>query len=253
VKHKAFQLHSFKALDEGQGIFEAIVAVFNNVDRGGDKILPGAFADSLAAWKAKGRPIPVIFSHEWENLDAHIGEVLDAKEIEPGLWIKGQVEMDEPFAQRVYKKMQKGTLAEFSFAYDIVEAAEVKVNDKWITELRKLDLLEVGPCLVGMNPDTQLLGIKDLTPDELARLKAVWETLNVGFGKEGRRNSNKDASRIQQIHDLTIELGAKCAEPSEGEGSPEDEAGKARKSSGKAEPSTFATRAALDLIELGVE
>jgi HK97 family phage prohead protease len=249
VKHKAFQLHSFKALDEGKGVFEAIVAVFNNVDRGGDKILPGAFKDTLAEWEAKGRPIPVIFSHEWANLDAHIGQVLEAKEVEQGLYIKGQLEMDEPFAQRVYKKMQKGTLAEFSFAYDVVDMAQVKEGDKWINELRKLELLEVGPCLVGMNPDTQLLGVKEWTPEEIVKLKAAWDTLNVGFRKEGRRNAGKDLERIQKIHDLCVELGAKCAEPSQ-TNDPDDEAGKNGKSSGR--KGTFAERVSLELMEMGV-
>ncbi len=229
MKHKAFTLHSFKALDDAKGIFEAIVAVFNNVDRIGDKILPGAFKDTLADWESKGRPIPVIFSHQWENLDAHIGEVIEGKEVDEGLYIKGQLDMEESFAQRVWKKMKAGTLAEFSFAYDVVDAAQVKEDGNWIQELRKLDLLEVGPCLVGMNPDTQLLGVK-----------------------EGRRNATKDSERIQRIHDLCVELGAKCAEASEDEGSPEDEAQKG-KSSGQVEPSVFAARTALELIELGVD
>src|SRR5512139_3378237 len=107
MNHKTFSLANFKALDQAQGIFEALVAVFGNVDRGGDMIEPGAFADSMAAWQASGNPIPVIFSHEWDNLDAHIGSVLEAKEIPEGLYVKGQLEMDEPFAARVWKKMQQ--------------------------------------------------------------------------------------------------------------------------------------------------
>ncbi len=228
MKHKAFTLHSFKALDDAKGIFEAIVAVFNNVDRIGDKILPGAFKDTLADWEAKGRPIPVIFSHQWENLDAHIGEVIAGKEVEEGLYIKAQLDMEEDFASRVWKKMKAGTLAEFSFAYDIVDAAQVKADGNWIQELRKLDLLEVGPCLVGMNPDTQLLGVK-----------------------EGRRNATKDAARIQSIHDLTCELGAKCAEPSQDDDSSDDEAGDGK--SKQKRSSTLAERVALELIELGVD
>jgi HK97 family phage prohead protease len=231
-KQRSFAVTGFKALDDQQGIFEAIVAVFGNVDRAGDKIIPGAFKDTLEAWKAKGRPIPVIFSHEWENLDAHIGEVLEAKEVEQGLYVRGQLDMEEDFARRVYKRMKRGTLAEFSFAYDVVDAVQAKAGGEYVNELRKLDLLEVGPCLVGMNPDTQLLGVK-----------------------EGRRNSSKDMQRIQQIHDLCVELGAKCAESGdsggEGEGTPKDEAGDG-KSSG-ASPSAYATRVALDLMELGNE
>lgn len=232
MKIKSFPLARFKALaEEGQpeGTFEAIVAAYN-VDRIGDKIIPGAFKDSLAAWEAKGRPIPVIFSHQWENLDAHIGQVLEAKEVADGLYVKAQLDMDEPFAQRVWKKMNAGTLAEFSFAYDVVDAAQAKQDGEYVNELRKLDLLEVGPCLVGMNPDTQLLDVKQLLRE----------------AKEGRRNNAKDAERIQAIHDLCVELGAKCVEPSD---QPKDEAQKG-KSKGR---DTLATRIALELLEAGID
>ena len=230
MKYKSFPLVSFKSVtDEPEGTFEAIVAVFNNVDRVGDKILPGAFKDSLAEWEKKGRPIPVIFSHQWENLDAHIGQVLESKEVEQGLYVKAKLDMDEDFASRVWKKMQKGTLAEFSFAYDVQDSTLVKENGEYINELRRLDLLEVGPCLVGMNPETQLLGVK-----------------------EGRRNATKDAERIQKIHDLCVELGAKCAEPSDDEGPPEGEAEKG-KPGGKAGPENYAARIALELLEAGID
>lgn len=228
ARYKAFPAQ-FKALDDGKGQFEAIVAVFGNVDRGGDMILPGAFENTLKAWEAKGRPIPVVFAHQWGNLDAHIGEVLEAAERDEGLYVKAQLEMDEPFAQRVWKKMKKGTLAEFSFAYDVVQSALVDRGEKeaprYVNELRELELMEVGPCLVGMNPETELLDVK-----------------------EGRRNAAKDLAMIQKIHDLTVDLGAKCVEAGgEGEGDDQDEAsdGKSR----NRPPSTYAARVALELLD----
>jgi len=205
-KTKTFSLASFKTLEgegEAEGVFEAIVAVFNNVDRAGDKIIPGAFKNTLQRWEAEGAPIPVIFSHEWDNLDAHVGEVLKAEEVEQGLYVKGQLDMEEDFARRVWKKMKRRTLRQFSFAYDEVKAEQVD----GVNELRELELLEVGPCLVGMNPDTQLLDVKT-----------------------GARHTAKEYGMIQEIHDLAVALGAKCAELSEdseagdGEGAGQDEA-----------------------------
>ena len=233
MKHKVFEIQGFKALsDEPEGTFEAIVAVFNNIDRYGDKIIPGAFADSLAEWQAKGRPIPVIFSHEWNNLDAHIGEVLEAKEVERGLFVKAKLELDEPFAARVWKKMKSGTLAEFSFAYDIVDAAWVseKQDGRSIEfyELRKLELMEVGPCLVGVNPETELISVKDLT--------AI---------------AAREAGGLQSLHDLIVSLGAKCSHggdsDGEDEGHGEDEAGDGKSST---HPSVIAARMDVELLEL---
>lgn len=233
TKIKAFKLHQFKALDDAQGIFEAIVAVFNNIDRAGDRIKPGAFKNTLTKWGAKGRPIPVIFSHEWDNLDAHIGEVLEAKEVEEGLYVKAQLDLEEDFAARVWKKMKRGTLAEFSFAYDEIQSEMIdqgeKASPRYINDLLELDLLEVGPTLVGMNPETQLLDVKS-----------------------GARHTVKEFEMLQQIHDLSVALGAKCAEPDdsagEGEGEAQDETGNG-KSRGPS-PSTLAQRVALELLEI---
>jgi hypothetical protein len=62
LQHKSFAT----ATDaDSAGQFEALVAVFNNIDKGGDRILAGAFTKTLAAWRASGDPVPVIWSHEW--------------------------------------------------------------------------------------------------------------------------------------------------------------------------------------------
>jgi HK97 family phage prohead protease len=188
VKHKAAPIKGFKALDEALGQFEAIVSVFDNVDLVGDRVVKGAFSKSLDDWKTKGRPIPVVFSHLWDNLDAHIGQVLTAEERDEGLYVKAQLDMEDPPAAKTFKLMQRGTLAEFSFSYDVIrEKAQNGAN-----ELLELDLIEVGPTLKGANPETQLLTVKALG------LKA------------GRRNAAKDAERIQTMHDLAVELEATC-------------------------------------------
>jgi HK97 family phage prohead protease len=158
MKTKAFGIRGFKAADQAAGEFEAIVAVFGNVDRGGDRIVKGAFSKSLENWQARSRPIPVIFSHEWQNLDAHIGKVLEAKETDEGLWVKCQLRMQDPTAAKVYDLMAEGTLAEFSFAYDTIREKQ----QNGANELLELEILEVGPTLVGMNPATRLLGVKSV-------------------------------------------------------------------------------------------
>ncbi len=182
--------------DPEEGIFEAYVSVFGNVDLHGDRIKAGAFAGSLARWNASGDPIPVIFSHQWDDLDAHIGEVLEAEEHLPGdprlngtgleelggLWTRFRLELDEDFAARVAKKLTKRTIREFSFAYDVLD--EGRASDG-ATELLELDVLEVGPTLKGANPATVLLsktlgeGWQDLDEgallDRLAKAVAAHE------------------------------------------------------------------------------
>jgi hypothetical protein len=79
--------------------------------------------------------------------------------------------------------------------------------------------------------------------------------------KTGARHTAKEYEQIQQIHDLAVALGAKCAEGAdsggEGDGGPEgkseDETGN-RKSSGTPSgprPSALAVRVAAELLEMG--
>lgn len=170
IRRSAFGIKSLAAIGEEPGTFEAIVSVFNNVDLGGDRILPGAFTASLAEWAASGDPIPVIFAHQWDNLDAHIGEVLEAKELLPGdetlpdsirslggLWVKFRLDVTEDFARKVSKRLETRALREFSFAYD-VPAGGSRTSSDGVTDLVRLNVIEVGPCLKGMNPATALLG-----------------------------------------------------------------------------------------------
>lgn len=184
MRTKSFPAH-FKASDDGSGEFEAIVAVFGNVDHQGDRIVEGAFANTLDEWKSSGDPIPVIHSHQWHDLDAHIGGVnpTDAKELSPGddllpaelkdfggLYVKGTLDVDDdPSAAKAHRLMRTRRLREFSFAYDIREDGE-KRGDDGVNELSDLDLFEVGPTLKGANPATSLIGAKRLDLDTVAKL-----------------------------------------------------------------------------------
>lgn len=156
-------------LEEGQ--FEAIVSAFGNKDSYGDVVIPGAFADSLKEWEASGDPIPVYWSHRMDDPDYNIGWVLEAKEVDEGLWVKAQLDPDSAKAQQVYRLLKGRRVTQFSFAYDIGEAAWVeKDGDSWY-ELRKLSIYEVGPTPIGANQETELLAVKSAA-EHAARIAA---------------------------------------------------------------------------------
>ena len=154
-----------EGLEEGQ--FEAIVSVFGNRDSYGDIVMPGAFKESLAEWEASGNPIPVYYSHRMDDPDFNIGHVLEAKEIDEGLWVKAQIDM-EPGAGKsaqVYRLLKGRRLTQFSFAYDVLEGGWAKRqkedgSDEEYYELRKLKVYEVGPTPIGANQETELLAVK---------------------------------------------------------------------------------------------
>jgi HK97 family phage prohead protease len=170
AKTKRATVRAFtKAVDEETREVEQIVSVFENVDLGKDRVKTGAFSDSLERWASTGDPIPVIWSHDWDNPFAHIGFVLEAKELEAGdpalpeeiselggLYTRYKVD-DAPFADQVLRLLASRRVREASFAYDVIRE---KRNNDGTTDLLELDVIEVGPTLKGMNPMTQLLSAK---------------------------------------------------------------------------------------------
>jgi HK97 family phage prohead protease len=162
---KAVALEDEASIGAKLGQFEAIVAVFDNVDRAGDRIKSTAFDRTLAAWKASGDPIPVIFSHEQNDPFKHIGfaNPEDVKAVPGvGLVVKGTLDIDtNAFAAQIYRLMKRRSLKEFSFGYTVPEGGSTKAFDG-ATDLNIIDLVEVGPTLKGINERTELLGIKAL-------------------------------------------------------------------------------------------
>lgn len=160
--HKAFTTKA-EPVDDGQrGEFTALVSAFGIKDRHGEYVDKGAFTESLAEWAAKGRNIPVIWSHEWTNPDSFIGEYTSAEETEQGLLLKGVLDVDDnPRAARIYDLMRKGRVAEFSIGggirdWEIIERPDEEPE----FHLTNLDLWEAGPCFKGVNPGTELESVK---------------------------------------------------------------------------------------------
>lgn len=148
-----------------EGVFEAIVSAFGNVDSYGDVVLSGAFAETLKEWEASGDPIPVLWSHASHDPDYHIGYVLAAEERPEGLWVRAQLDPDDltdkhSKTSKIYRLLKGRRVKQFSFAFDVVDGGWGERDDRDVYELRKLKLYEVGPCLVGVNQATDLLDIK---------------------------------------------------------------------------------------------
>ncbi|NLD71171.1 MAG: hypothetical protein GX649_00480, partial [Chloroflexi bacterium] len=143
----------------------------------------------------------------------------------------------EDYARRVWKRMRAGTLAEFSFAYDVVRGKQVDNGDgvepRYVYELEEVDLLEVGPCLFGVNPETELISVRGL---------------KAALAGEGREDA------LQELHDMLVELGAKCLH----DDTPDDVEGGAKGEAGDGKPeepgaSTLAARVAIELMDAGIE
>jgi HK97 family phage prohead protease len=146
------------ATDSEVGQFEALVSVFGVKDSYGEVVMPGAFTKTLADWEESGDPIPVYWSHRMDDPDFNIGHVLEAKETEDGLYVKAQLDLDNPKAQSTHNLMRTRRVTQFSFSFQVPPGGATEGQDA--VELNEIDLYEVGPTPVGANPATELIGVK---------------------------------------------------------------------------------------------
>lgn len=219
VVRRAFEVAEFKALGGKRGEFEALVSVFGNVDRGGDRVMPGAFGKTLAEWGEKGDPIPIIWNHMWDNPEAHIGEAdpNDVVETKDGLFVqRGKIDLDRPFAEQVFHLLERRRVKEFSFGYSVRDAETAKDG---AYDLLDLDLFELGPTLKGMNPETELLAVKALAA--ATEPKTVDIEVSPGWVKRvevkaGARHSKETLSALRRLRaelDALIGDGETVDEP----------------------------------------
>ena len=144
-------------------------------DSYGDVVAKGAFAECIARLKEEGRNIPFLWNHDAMNLKAFIGTVIDLLEDDHGLKFEAIFD-DTEEAQRARQLAQDGRLCKFSFAYDVLEAGEITLEDgRKANELRKLNIHEVSLVMYPANADTSVVSVKS-----------------------GRRNSAKDADAIRE-------------------------------------------------------
>jgi HK97 family phage prohead protease len=231
-----FPVAEFKALDEKTGEFEALFSVFGNVDLGGDRVVKGAFEKTLAKWRESGDPIPVYWNHQWDDPFANIGGIdpEDAYETDDGLYGKGAIDMDNPFAKQVYNLLHKRRVKEFSFGYTVKDS--VKAKDGAL-DLLDLDVIEVGPTLKGMNPETQLLAVKAY--EQTVGQTKAWADACAEL-KAGARLSKATRSTLEQAYDL---LGSLLSEDDQSPESPKsDEAEASGKASDADDTSDIFTR-----------
>lgn len=162
IKRKSFQAH-FKANPEESGTVEAIVSVFGNVDSYNERVMAGAFADSLSRKLPKG-----VWMHQW---DQPICKTVEAKELLPGdpllpealkelggLYVKGQFYEEIDDSHQAYLKIKNGFIDEFSIGYRLKKWTVDDETKIW--DLLELDLFEWSPVLVGANRATATLSVK---------------------------------------------------------------------------------------------
>ncbi|MDH4049977.1 MAG: HK97 family phage prohead protease [Rubrivivax sp.] len=140
--------------------FEGYGSVFGNEDLGGDIVLPGAFAKTIAAHKANGTMPLMFWMHQQDQVP---GVWTDMREDGKGLYTRGEA-VDTQLGRDVRTLLQKKAVRGLSMGY---VATDVDWKDGRRL-LKQVDLFEVSIVSMAMNPLAQVEAVK-------ARLSAIGE------------------------------------------------------------------------------
>jgi hypothetical protein len=144
-----------KAVEE-DGKFTGYGSVFGNVDSYDEIVAPGAFAESLAAWKASDRLPPVLWQH---RSGEPVGPHLDMAEDTHGLFLTGQLLVNDVVRAREARALMKAKAVNgLSIGFVPREDSYDRVTG--IRTLKKVDLWEVSIVTFPANPQAQIANVK---------------------------------------------------------------------------------------------
>ena len=170
-KYKEFRLTKS---ENDSGSISGYFSTYDRIpDSYGDVIAKGAFLETIQKRKESGHSFPLCWNHDLDKIIGSIdpGEI---EETDKGPLMTASF-FDTPLAQEKRELVKSGVVYQFSFAYDVLEAGPVELeNGTKVNELRKLDLFEVSIVPIPANPRAEMTDVKS-----------------------GKRNSKKDAEAIR--------------------------------------------------------
>lgn len=146
-------------------------AIFNNVDRDGDVLLPGCFAKSIAERGPESDANGKILFLWQHGTDEPLGRITVLREDEKGLYFEAVIDEIE-LGDRCIKQLESGTLNQFSigfsYVWDAVRYDELR--DAYI--VGEVKLYEISVVSIAANPETEYLGLKGQGHDPVDDLNA---------------------------------------------------------------------------------
>ena len=149
---------SAKAANEENGKFSGYGSVFGTVDAYNEVVVPGAFAESLAAIEQQGRPLPAL----WQHMSTEpVGGYESLKEDARGLAVEGFLLVDEIVkAREAYALLKRNLVTGLSIGYYVRDSSRDDVTG--IRTLKKLDLVEISLVTFPANDDARVDAVKSM-------------------------------------------------------------------------------------------
>ena len=219
MERKIVAWQQAKDTGEGAGSFEGYGSVFGHIDSYGDRIIPGAYKDTISDFLQRGASL---LSHDWNNLP--IGTIANAHEDTIGLYVRSDYHSTQAAqdARIVAKeRLERGANVGLSIGYMAREWKYVEEDGQdWpVRELIKIDLFELSQVLIPADSYAGMTGVKSGLPfsDEaealvssaeaiIERTKAI-QSLRA---KDGRAFSPTSGESLRTLAAKLVELSETC-------------------------------------------
>ncbi|NVJ71391.1 MAG: HK97 family phage prohead protease [Alphaproteobacteria bacterium] len=158
------------------GTFEGYGAIFGNLDRDGDVVSPGAFAESL-----KGRMPALLWQH---NAKEPIGRFDVVREDAKGLFVRGRLSM-EGRGREAYELLKMGALDGLSIGFVTKEASRNALSGT--RTITKADLMEISLVTFPANDLARVSNVKAYGNGNVPETKDAFIRMLIGYGFSNAR------------------------------------------------------------------
>ncbi|MNJ08729.1 Caudovirus prohead protease [compost metagenome] len=171
----------FKALS-GERTFSCYGNVKGNIDHALDRVVDGAYRDSIASHKAAGTMPKFFWMHNpW---DTPVGVWTAMEEDAKGLYLEGRFS-NTPKGNELYELYKDNALDSFSIGYRVDD--EKWNNTLGCNDLIKIDVREISAVTFACNEESRLVDIKSKLGEgkvlTKAELRELLESVPAGLSK----------------------------------------------------------------------
>ena len=178
------------------GVIEGYASRFNLLDEGGDMVVAGAFAESLARLESEGRKVKMLWQHD---PSIPIGVWDEVREDDTGLFVRGHVLEDVAKGREALSLIKAGAVDGLSIGYRTVSSEK---DDQGRRILKEVEIWEVSIVTFPMLPSATIAPKLKLPEEIIEKLKAGDRLTEREFGKlaKGVGLSNSQAERAARVH-----------------------------------------------------
>ena len=132
------------------GRVEGYASVFDIVDAHADEVIRGAFARTLAAWRARRAWPAMLWQH---SVGVVVGQWMDMHEDSRGLWVMGQLHMATSRGRQMFDWIRSGVVRSLSIGFRTLASTPRAAGGRRVEEV---DLREISFVTDGANSEARV-------------------------------------------------------------------------------------------------